>query len=498
MTTTNTTIALSPAKLDKQRAAFEAAMATDLRTEQGEFAMARSYSEGNPYTFLATKWAWKAWQAALIAQARAAQPTVEAVADEEWEDCHHCCSTGVQDGEECRHCHGRGVNRIEFDEEAVQIPAAPEVDARLVLLLAAASGYEARHEYGRITPDQWGDILRVCEGKLSSAAQQQQAGAAAPSLVRECKYPHETDKCLGCGWRAATSQDQGASPAQASAAQSDAEQARAAVPTTGKRHELKTDPAVFAAVLAGAKTHEIRKNDRGFAVGDELLLRETTHTGAEIAAGAPLEYTGRTITRTVSHVLTGYGLQEGWCILSLAASPTVPAQPVAAAADAGGLIEVGELIEIPDGLGERPNTIMANWNEARWGLPAGTRLFAGTATSAAAQPVAKVGESADVGVLDDLLTYPSPHGTLVGLADAKCRLAALERNLAGALRALDWLEARCFDVLYPGSPYATWQARGGRMSEKGSDGHLSFRAAIDAAMQSTTTGATDGAVGGAA
>ncbi|QOY96635.1 DUF3850 domain-containing protein [Massilia sp. UMI-21] len=99
-------------------------------------------------------------------------------------------------------------------------------------------------------------------------------------------------------------------------------------------HELKTDPAVFAAVLAGAKTHEIRFDDRGFAVGDTLLLRETTHTGAEIKAGAPLEYTGRTTTRTVSHIQTGYGLADGWCILSFAGgaaqSPAAPNEPVQA------------------------------------------------------------------------------------------------------------------------------------------------------------------------
>lgn len=81
-------------------------------------------------------------------------------------------------------------------------------------------------------------------------------------------------------------------------------------------HTLKTDPAVFAAVVNGLKTFEIRFNDRGFKVGDVLTLKETTHTGAEIRAGAPLEYTGRMTARTVSHVLTGYGLAEGWCCLS--------------------------------------------------------------------------------------------------------------------------------------------------------------------------------------
>ena len=86
-----------------------------------------------------------------------------------------------------------------------------------------------------------------------------------------------------------------------------------------KRHELKTDPDVFRAVLEGRKTYEIRRNDRGFAVGDELLLRETRFTGAEIAAGRPLEYTGRELTVRISHMLTGpvYGLLESWSILSI-------------------------------------------------------------------------------------------------------------------------------------------------------------------------------------
>ena len=84
-------------------------------------------------------------------------------------------------------------------------------------------------------------------------------------------------------------------------------------------HILKTDPAVFQAIFDGLKTYAIRFDDRGFAVGDVLQMRETTHTGAEIAAGAELEYTGREITKTVSHVQSGYGLGEGWVILSFAA-----------------------------------------------------------------------------------------------------------------------------------------------------------------------------------
>ncbi|WP_081949000.1 DUF3850 domain-containing protein [Litchfieldella xinjiangensis] len=84
-------------------------------------------------------------------------------------------------------------------------------------------------------------------------------------------------------------------------------------------HELKTDPEVFRALMDGAKTYAIRRDDRGFAVGDLLVLRETVSTGAEMAEGAALEYTGRAASRTVTHVLRGpaYGLIEGWAILSV-------------------------------------------------------------------------------------------------------------------------------------------------------------------------------------
>lgn len=95
---------------------------------------------------------------------------------------------------------------------------------------------------------------------------------------------------------------------------------QAAAGATGRTHELKTDPDVFQAVWDGRKTFEIRRDDRegGFQVGDALDLRETKFSGAQMHMGLPLIYTGRRLTKIVSHRLTGYGLSDHWVCLSFA------------------------------------------------------------------------------------------------------------------------------------------------------------------------------------
>ena len=81
-----------------------------------------------------------------------------------------------------------------------------------------------------------------------------------------------------------------------------------------KEHVLKTDQIPFKATVAGRKNWEIRKNDRGYQVGDVLILRETIHTGQEMSEGSPLEYTGRVCEVWVTLIIDGYGL--GWCVMS--------------------------------------------------------------------------------------------------------------------------------------------------------------------------------------
>lgn len=82
------------------------------------------------------------------------------------------------------------------------------------------------------------------------------------------------------------------------------------------QHELKTDPEVFQAALDGIKNYELRFNDREYKVGDTVWLKETTYSGAEMKTGKPLSFTQRSLKKRINHILSGYGLQEGWAVLS--------------------------------------------------------------------------------------------------------------------------------------------------------------------------------------
>lgn len=82
-------------------------------------------------------------------------------------------------------------------------------------------------------------------------------------------------------------------------------------------HELKTDSNVFQLTVEGKKDYEIRYDDRDFAVGDILMLKETKYSGYQMKQGKPLEFTGRSIFKRINSILTGYGLKDGWVILNV-------------------------------------------------------------------------------------------------------------------------------------------------------------------------------------
>jgi len=76
-------------------------------------------------------------------------------------------------------------------------------------------------------------------------------------------------------------------------------------------HELKTWPSAFSAVLASIKTHEVRKNDRDFKVGDLLNLQEY-----DIGKTA---YTGRFLVVEVTYITPGgtFGVPDDMVVMSI-------------------------------------------------------------------------------------------------------------------------------------------------------------------------------------
>jgi len=73
-------------------------------------------------------------------------------------------------------------------------------------------------------------------------------------------------------------------------------------------HEIRIASIYYDDVITGKKTFELRKNDRGYKVGQLLSMNEFTEG----------RYTGRTVEAEITYMLEGFaGLQEGYCILGI-------------------------------------------------------------------------------------------------------------------------------------------------------------------------------------
>jgi len=77
-----------------------------------------------------------------------------------------------------------------------------------------------------------------------------------------------------------------------------------------EQHELKTIQPYFDELVNGNKTFELRKNDRGFKIGDTLILREYLPKCND--------YTLRSLNFVITHILENYqGIEKGYAILSI-------------------------------------------------------------------------------------------------------------------------------------------------------------------------------------
>jgi len=80
-------------------------------------------------------------------------------------------------------------------------------------------------------------------------------------------------------------------------------------------HALKILPAYYADVYHGVKTFEVRKHNRPFETGDDLLLREWQPDGGTDGGGY---YTGRSLVARVTYLLKEPDYcKEGFCIMGI-------------------------------------------------------------------------------------------------------------------------------------------------------------------------------------
>jgi hypothetical protein len=86
---------------------------------------------------------------------------------------------------------------------------------------------------------------------------------------------------------------------------------------TTRTHELKTWPSVFRDAVDGIKTFEIRKNDRDFAIGDTLVLKEFD-PAKSTATSSLRAYTGEEEEFIVTYMIQGrFGLPPDICVMGI-------------------------------------------------------------------------------------------------------------------------------------------------------------------------------------
>lgn len=109
-----------------------------------------------------------------------------------------------------------------------------------------------------------------------------------------------------------------------------------------REHRLKIHRKPFLDLESGAKTCEIRDcSDRDFQVNDSVVLMLLDETGNP---------TTKELHRKITHIQTGYGLQDHLCVLSYAPATQHQGEPVAEVERAeGDLPHVQLYQDLPDG-----------------------------------------------------------------------------------------------------------------------------------------------------
>jgi hypothetical protein len=90
-----------------------------------------------------------------------------------------------------------------------------------------------------------------------------------------------------------------------------------------RSHHLKSWPRFFRAIVAGERTHELRRNDRDFRVGDSLLLHEWDHDTEQYTGASCVAIVSSITTQEVPCAVSDEGLGPDFAILSIHVLSTV-------------------------------------------------------------------------------------------------------------------------------------------------------------------------------
>lgn len=81
-------------------------------------------------------------------------------------------------------------------------------------------------------------------------------------------------------------------------------------------HRLKVFAKYADAIMSGAKTFEIRKNDRGYEVGDKIVFDVVTNEGYAVGAAARHPLNGSTYR--IDYILDGFeGLAQKYVAFAI-------------------------------------------------------------------------------------------------------------------------------------------------------------------------------------
>lgn len=83
-----------------------------------------------------------------------------------------------------------------------------------------------------------------------------------------------------------------------------------------REHVLKCWPDPYREIAEGRKRSEYRRDDRGYEVGDVLVLQEWV----PMIGDAPPRYTGKELRREVTHISRGpaWDIPAGYVVMSIA------------------------------------------------------------------------------------------------------------------------------------------------------------------------------------